>query len=194
MEIDGETFLQPYPLPILDNFNVTNQTPTVMFGSVGQPMILGAWAKYSIQGSSPTKYAYLGQYFFTNAFMLDANGNVTTTNTGVVSPYGEFFPTQPGPVALITMPDIDTQMQATGIVQVISLALDANHDGTIDTTFNGPDFVSANHPYLFWANNNYDRYEARFGRGEFLRRRRGKQRSHCQLSLHRHIHTRLQLP
>ena len=159
MEIDGETFLQPYPLPILDNFNVTNQTPTVMFGSVGQPMILGAWAKYSIQGSSPTKYAYLGQYFFTNAFMLDANGNVTTTNTGVVSPYGEFFPTQPGPVALITMPDIDTQMQATGIVQVISLALDANHDGTIDTTFNGPDFVSANHPYLFWANNNYDRYK-----------------------------------
>ncbi|MGO8681209.1 MAG: hypothetical protein ACLQUR_04585 [Limisphaerales bacterium] len=149
---------QPYPLPIDDNFAVTNQTPAVMFGAVGQPMILGAWAKYSIQGSSPTKYAYLGQYFFTNAFKVDANGNITSTNTGVVSPYGEFFPTQPGPVALITMPDIDTGMQATGIVQVISLALDANHDGTIDTTFNGPDFVSANHPYRFWVNNNYDRW------------------------------------
>ncbi|MGA2787582.1 MAG: hypothetical protein ABSF60_08645 [Verrucomicrobiota bacterium] len=156
--LNGQTMIQPYPLPILDDFNITNQTPAVMFGAVGQPMILGAWAKYSIQGSSPTKYAYLGQYFFTNAFVMDAYGNVTTTNTGVVSPYGEFFPTQPGPVALITMPDIDTQMQATGIVQVISLALDANHDGKIDTTFNGPDFVSANHPFRFWANNNYDRW------------------------------------
>lgn len=144
-------------MPIDDDFAVTNQTSAVMFGSVGQPMILGSWAKYSISNSSPTKYAYLGQYFTTNAFKVNSSGNVTTTNTGIVSPYGEFFPTEPGPVALITMPDIDTQMQATGIVQVISLAMDANHDGTIDTTFNGPDFVSVNHPFRFWANNNYDR-------------------------------------
>ena len=149
---------QPYPLPIDDGFAVTNQTPAAIFGAVGQPMILGAWAKYSIQGSSPTKYAYLGQYFFTNALMVDANWNITSTNTGIISPYGEFFPTQPGPVALITMPDIDTGRQATGIVQVISLALDANHDGTIDTTFTGPDFVSANHPFRFWVNGNYDRW------------------------------------
>ncbi len=148
---------QPSPLPIDDSFAVTNQTPAVMFGSVGQPMILGAWAKYSIQGSSPTKYAYLGQYFFTNAFMVDANGNVTTTNTGVVSPYGEFFPMQPGPVALITMTNTDTGMRATGIVQVISLALDANHDGTIDTTFNGADFTTANRPFWFWTDQNFDR-------------------------------------
>ena len=150
------TPFEPYPLPMLTGFAATNQTG-LMIASVGQPIVIGAWAKYSIQGSSPTKYAYLGQYFFTNAFMVNANGNITSTNTGIVSPYGEFFPTEPGPVALITMPDIDTGQQATGIVQIISLALDANHDGTIDTTFNGPDFVSANHPYRFWTDQNFDR-------------------------------------
>lgn len=163
-------FHQPYPLPIDVDisfpsggysatcaFSVTNQTPPVMFGSVGQPMILGAWAKYSVQGSSPTKYAYLGQYFTTNAFEVDSDGNITTTNAGTVSPYGEFFPTQPGPVALITMTNLDTGTHATGIVNVISLALDANHDGTIDPTWNGPDYVSQSRPFVFWLNNNYDR-------------------------------------
>jgi alpha-tubulin suppressor-like RCC1 family protein len=149
---------QPSPLPIDDAFAVTNQTPAVMFGAVGQPMILGGWAKYSIQGSSPTKYAYLGQYFTTNAFKVDASGNVTSTNTGIVSPYGELFPTEPGPLAMVTMPDIDTGLQATGRVQVISLAMDANQDGTIDPTYNGLDTVSATRPFRFWANNNYDRW------------------------------------
>jgi alpha-tubulin suppressor-like RCC1 family protein len=154
----GQNWVQPYPTPLDDAFSVTNQTPAVMFGSVGQPMILGGWAKYFIEGSSPAKYAYLGQYFVTNAFKVDDNGNLTSTNTGVVSPYGEFFPTEPGPVAMITLPDIDTGLQGTGLVQVISLALDANHDGTIDTTFNGPDTVSSTHPFRFWVNNNYDRW------------------------------------
>ena len=150
---------QPYPLPIDDSFTVTNQTPAVMFGAVGQPMILGAWAKYSIEGSSPTKYAYLGQYFTTNAYEVDSAGNITTTNAGIVSPYGEFFPTEPGPVALITMTNLDSGTQATGIVDVISLSLDANHDGTIDPAWNGPDFTSPSRPYVFWANNNYDRWD-----------------------------------
>jgi hypothetical protein len=150
---------QPYPLPIDDNFKVTNQTPAVILGAVGQPMILGAWAKYSIQGSSPTKYAYLGQYFTTNAWELDSAGNPTTTNAGVASPYGEFFPTRPGPAALITMTNADSHTQATGVVNVISLALDANHDRTIDPTWNGSDFTSPSHPYVFWANNNYDRWD-----------------------------------
>ncbi|MGH7979275.1 MAG: hypothetical protein ACREE6_07860, partial [Limisphaerales bacterium] len=167
----GGSVPQPYPLPIdqRDNytewweptaaFNVTNQTPAVMFGSVGQPMILGAWAKYLIEGSSPAKYAYLGQYFTTNAFEVDSNGNMTTNVAGIVSPYGEFFPTQPGPAALITMTNLDTGTQATGIVNVISLALDANHDGTVDPTWNGPDMTSASAPYVFWANNNLDRWD-----------------------------------
>ena len=93
-----------------------------MFGAVGQPMILGPWAKYSIK-AQPNQKRYLRPVSLHQRFKVDANGNITSTNTGVVSPYGEFFPTQPGPVALITMPDIDTGIQATGIVQAISLAL-----------------------------------------------------------------------
>ncbi|HZS43593.1 MAG TPA: hypothetical protein VFC63_00705, partial [Blastocatellia bacterium] len=78
---------QPYSFPLQTDFNVTNQTPA-MFASVGQSIIIGAWAKYSIQNGDPNKFAYLGQYFRTNAFKVDNNGNVTSTNTGVVSPYG----------------------------------------------------------------------------------------------------------
>ena len=101
------------PFLIDDNFNITNQTPALMVGSIGQPMILGGWAKYSIQGSSG-KYAYLGQYF-TNSFLLDANGNATTNSAGILSPYGEFFPLQAGVAALATMPDIDTGHKAPGL-------------------------------------------------------------------------------
>ena len=73
MALPGETDLygnktQPYPLPIFDDFAVTNQTPSVMVGTVGQPMILGAWATVLDFKQQPDqKYAYLGQYF-TNAF------------------------------------------------------------------------------------------------------------------------------
>jgi hypothetical protein len=151
---------QPFPLPVDDTFNVTNQTPTAILGSVGQPMILGGWAKYSIKNGSVAtgKYAYLGQYFMTNAFLLDTNGNMTTNSAGIVSPYGEFFPTQAGRAALVTMPDIDPPyQQGTCTVQVVKLQLDANHDGSMDLSFNGKDTTSASQPYVFWINNNYDR-------------------------------------
>jgi hypothetical protein len=147
---------QPFPLPIDDNFVVTNQTPPLMIGAIGQPMIVGAWAKYSIQGSSPAKYAYLGQYFTDNAYLLDASGVITTNIAGILSPYGEFFPTQGGQAALVTMPDIDTGRQATGIVQVISVNADANHDGTMDLSFNGADATSQASPMVWWINNDHD--------------------------------------
>ena len=127
-----------------------------MIGAVGQPMIVGAWAKYSIQGSSPTKYAYLGQYFTNNAYLLGASGVITTNIAGILSPYGEFFPTQGGQAALVTMPDIDTGRQATGIVQVISVNVDANHDGTMDLSFNGADATSQASPMVWWINNDHD--------------------------------------
>ncbi len=150
---------QPSPLPIDDTFNVTNQTPLIV-GAVGQPMIIGAWAKYSISNSSPTKFAYLGQYFVTNAFLLDASGNATTNLAGIVSPYGEFFPTQAGRAQLITMQDIDTGQQGTNIVQIVSLNVDANHDGMMDLSYFGQDQTSPNKPYVFWCNNNFDRWHA----------------------------------
>ena len=98
------TQIQPYPIPALRGFASTNKTG-LMITSVGTPTTIGGWAKFSIQNSS--KFAYLGQYYVTNAFVM-TNGIVTTNTTGVVSPYGDFFPTQPGAVAMITMPDIDT--------------------------------------------------------------------------------------
>jgi hypothetical protein len=146
---------QPFPLPIDDSFNVTNHTPPVIVGSVGQPMILASWEKYSISNSSPTKYAYLGQYF-TNAVMLDSSGNITTNSAGILSPYGEFFPTQSGQAALITMPDTDTGQQGTGVVDIVSLNADANHDGTMNLTYNSPDSVSSSKPFRFWANDDTD--------------------------------------
>ena len=83
---------------------------------------------------------------------------MTTTNAGTVSPYGEFVASEPGPVALVTMPNYGENVQGTGIVQVVKLVLDVNHDGTMDLSANGPDNTTANTPYVFWANNNFDRF------------------------------------
>jgi hypothetical protein len=150
---------QPLPLPIDDSFNVTNQTPTVMLGAVGQPMILGGWAKYAIQNGNPNKFAYLGQYFVTNAFLLNTYGTITTNSAGILSPYGEFFPTQAGRARLVTMPDIDPPYkQGTCTVSIVSLNVDANHDGTMDLSYFGHDQTSPSKPYVFWCNNNFDRW------------------------------------
>jgi hypothetical protein len=149
----GETApVQPYPLPSYTAFANTNQTG-VMIASVGTPTVIGGWAKFSLQNSS--KFAYLGQYYITNAFVM-TNGIVTTITTGVVSPYGDFFPTQPGMVAMVTMPDIDTGAQGTGVVRVVSLCADANHDGAMDFSYFGPDQTSPSRPFRFWINDDQD--------------------------------------
>jgi hypothetical protein len=151
----GETTpTETYPLPCDLGFASTNQTP-LLITSVGTPTTFGGWAKFGISNGSSSKYAYLGQYYVTNAYVL-TNGIVTTNTTGVVSPYGDFFPTQAGAVALVTMPDINTGQQGTGIVRVVSLNVDANHDGTMDFTYQGPDFVSPNKPFRFWVNDDQD--------------------------------------
>jgi Alpha/beta hydrolase of unknown function (DUF900) len=150
---DGVTPSQPYPLPCLTGFDNSDQTG-VMIASVGTPTVIGGWGRFSLQNSS--KFAYLGQYFETNAYMLDANGNITTNTTGIVSPYGDFFPTQPGDVAMITMPDYNNDMQGTGVVHVITLETDANHDGTMDPSYFGPDFTSTNRPFRFWVDDSTD--------------------------------------
>jgi hypothetical protein len=83
---------------------------------------------------------------------------VTTNETGILSPYGEFFPTEPGCAALVTMPDIETNERGTAIVHVVSLNVDANHDGVMDLSFGGPDNTSATKPFAFWVNNDFDRW------------------------------------
>jgi hypothetical protein len=59
-------------------------------------------------------------------------------------------------VAMVTMPDIDTGAQGTGVVRVVSLNVDAVRSGTMDFTYNGPDFVSSSKPFRFWINDNQD--------------------------------------
>jgi hypothetical protein len=54
------------------------------------------------------------------------------------------------------MTDYVSSVQGTGVVRVISLNVDANHDGTMDFTYGGPDFVSDAKPFRFWANDNQD--------------------------------------
>ena len=55
------------------------------------------------------------------------------------------------------MQDIDPpNQQGTGVVNVIKLQLDVNHDGTMDMTFAGPDNASQAHPFVFWVNNDND--------------------------------------
>jgi hypothetical protein len=127
-----------------------------MIGSVGQPMVVGGWAKQQITNGVSGKFAYLGQYF-DKAYKVNTNGAVTTNTTGILSPYGEFLPIEPGPVALVTMPDLTTGQRGTGVVQVIKMQLDVNHDGNMDLTFAGPDNTYADRPFRFWVNNDSDK-------------------------------------
>jgi hypothetical protein len=145
------------PAPVLPGaptFSNTNKSP-LLVTSIGQPMTVSGWAKMAIANGDTNKFGYLEQYF-TNAYSIDTNGNATTNLTGILSPYGDFFPTMPGPAALVTMPDIDTGERGTGIVNVIKLQLDVNHDGTMDLGFSGPDNTSAVRPFTFWINNDND--------------------------------------
>jgi len=141
------------PMPEEAGFATTNVTPTIIVG-VGNSQQIAGYAQFGIENGFSGEYAYLGQYF-TNAFEIDTNGNVTTNGTGVLSPFGNFLATQPGTAALLTMPDVDTGQQGTCTVSCVSLQLDANHDGIMDLSFNGTDATSQSSPMEFWVNNRY---------------------------------------
>jgi fibronectin type III domain protein/alpha/beta hydrolase family protein DUF900 len=143
-------------LPGATNFSPTNVSQ-LLITSVGNPSFrVTGYEKLAVQNGYSGVYGYLGQYF-TNAYQINTNGVMTTNIVGILSPYGDFFPTNPGPAALVTMPDPDTGAQGTCTVYAVSLALDANHDGIMNTSLGGPDTTSPNQPYVFWCNNNYDR-------------------------------------
>ncbi len=146
---------QPHPLPVNLGFAASNQTP-LLIASDSKPIVIGGWAKLAITNGYNGKFAYLGQYF-DKALKINTNGVVTTNQTGILSPYGEFFPTEPGPTALITMPDLDTNQRGTAVVQVVKLQLDVNHDGNMDLSFAGPDNTAYHRPFTFWVNNDFDR-------------------------------------
>jgi Alpha/beta hydrolase of unknown function (DUF900) len=154
-------FARPHidPLPGEDDsgftFNVTNITPSFLFASVGQPFSITACAKQTLQNGYSGVSAYAEQYF-DSAYLTGNSGNITTNQTGILSEYGEFFPTQPGGVVLTTKPDGALGTVGQCKLDIIALNVDANHDGTMDFTYNGSDFVSSNNPYRFWVNDDVD--------------------------------------
>lgn len=152
----------PTPLPGMDDFSPTN-TSQLMITSVGNPnpVVQGyfgvaGYAKLAVTNGYNGVYGYLGQYF-DQAYTKDTNGVSTTNSAGILSAYGEFYPTVPGPAALVTMPDIDTGQRGTCTVYCVSVQFDKNSDGNIGLSFNGPDATSASSPDQIWANNDYDR-------------------------------------
>lgn len=142
-------------MPEQAGFATTNATP-FMVQSIGSSQQIAGYAKLGIQNGYSGVYGYLGQYF-DQAYKVNTNGTATANTTGILSPQGNFFATDPGQVALVTMPDVDTGARGTCTVYCVSLQLDANHDGNMDLSFNGADATSAANPAQIWVNNNYDR-------------------------------------
>jgi hypothetical protein len=137
-------------MPEQNGFSPTNTTQTMIAG-LGSPLTVAGYAKFIVSNTP----CYLGQYF-DKAYETDTNGNVTTATTGILSPYGNLFPTAPGQMALVTMPDVDTGERGTCTVDVVSLQLDANHDGTMDLSFNSTDATSQSNPMRIWINDGND--------------------------------------
>ena len=143
------------PMPNDPNFSVTNTTSLIIAG-VGQPAAIYGWAKQQISNGDSSKFAYLGQYF-DKAYKTDGSGNATSTQTGILSEYGDFFATEPGKVILKTKADPGQGgSQGQCPVYAVSLNVDANHNGVMDLTYSGQDTTSANQPMVFWANNDRD--------------------------------------
>ncbi len=129
----------------------------LLFASVGDPHFsVSSWLRYRLINGNSNTFGYVEQYF-DKAYKIGPNGAVTTNQTGELSTYGGFFPTEPGPVAVVTIPNIENGQRGTGIVNVVKLQLDVNHDGVMDTSWSGPDNTSQEKPFVFWINNDFDR-------------------------------------
>jgi pimeloyl-ACP methyl ester carboxylesterase len=147
------------PMPGDPSWDVNNQTP-LLIAPAGQLFTVVGWAKQRIVNGYTNKFAYLGQYF-DKAFKVDpTTGQRTAQETGLLSEYGEFFPTEPGRVILTTKPDADQgNLQGECLIHVIKLQLDVNHDGEMDLSLAGPDNTSQARSYVFWINNDRDEPE-----------------------------------
>ena len=136
-------------------FSVTNTSP-LLITSVGDASFqVASYAKLAMTNGYSGVYGYLGQYF-ASAHLLGTNGVANTNSTGVLSSYGNFFATEPGLTALVTMPDVDSGECGTGIVHAIALDVDANHDGIMDFSYTSPDQTTPSHPFRFWVNDDND--------------------------------------
>jgi hypothetical protein len=131
----------------------TGESSVWVYGYEGYGVFnVAAYAKLSVQNGYSGVYGYLQQYF-DKAYKI-TNGIVTTNTTGILSPYGSFFATEPGPAALVTMPDVDPPYQrGTCTVYCVSMQVDKNSDGNMDLSFSGADATSQASPYRIWVNN-----------------------------------------
>src|SRR5208282_2490579 len=68
------------------NFSVTNTTTATIIAPFGQPFFIAGWAKQSLGNGYSGKFAYPQQYF-DKAYLADANGDITTNQTGILSEY-----------------------------------------------------------------------------------------------------------
>jgi hypothetical protein len=143
----------PATAPGTSDFSPTNAASLLITG-IGQNFNVMGWAKEAIVNGYTGKFAYLEQ-FFDKAYQVNTNGVVTTNSAGPLSSYGDFFATQPGQAALMTMPDLDTGERGTCTVYCVSLQLDKNHDGNMDLAFNGTDATSQANPMTIWVNNGH---------------------------------------
>ncbi len=144
------------PVPGHSEFDPHNaQRPFLVTGIGNDFYYVYSWAKQSLLNGYPDVYGFLGQYF-ERAVVVEPSGQITTNSAGLLTEYGHFFPTYPGQAALVTMPDLDTGARGTGIVHVIKLQLDVNHDGNMELDLTSPDNTSEAVPFRFWVNNDHD--------------------------------------
>jgi hypothetical protein len=145
------------PLPGDGSFTTDTTTSPGLVAGFGSSTVFAGYAKQRLLNGYTNVFSYLGQYF-DKAYQIDGNGNVTTNSAGAISPYGELVANAVGPVALVTMTNWGENVHGTGVVQVVKLVLDVNHDGIMDTSVSGPDNTSASSPYVFWSDQNFDRF------------------------------------
>jgi pimeloyl-ACP methyl ester carboxylesterase len=149
-------FWNSSPVPGMTNF-VNGQPGDLLIAPVGGSIGVNGYAKLAVVNAYSGVFGYLGQYF-DQAYQIDTNGNVTTNTTGLLSPYGQFFATEPGPAALVTMPDIDTGQRGTGVVYAVGAVIDRNQGSPMDLYFSGANATSVGSPAVVWADNNFDRW------------------------------------
>lgn len=153
-DVNGD-WHQSQLLPGQDGFTSTSQSQPFFLTTPGSSIQIAGYAKLSLQNGYSGKYGYLGQYF-DQAYKV-TNGIVTTNTMGVLSAYGKFFATEPGQVALVTMPDLDTGERGTCMVYSVSAVIDRTQASNMDLSFAGANATSLANPAVIWCNNNYDR-------------------------------------
>jgi hypothetical protein len=145
------------PLPGQPSFSITNTTLPLVVSVGDSSFHVAGFAKQWLMNGNANVYGYLGQYF-DSAYKANPDGSASTNQTGILSEYGDFMATEPGPAVLFTKPDLSqtNNVQGQCTVYAVKVQLDVNHDGTMDLSLGGPDNTANDKPFSFWVNNDHD--------------------------------------